>query len=182
MFERLRQTVRDAMSRASSPEDRRAVVTLMREALVEARVGLSNIRAAAQATQAKLSAERAELDTVQRRGRMAAEISDQETVAVAAQYGRRHSERIAVLEKKLAAQQAELALADREVEEMTAQLKAVTLGTAAGASFTSQSSSAPDAETDRRAEGDQLRHAMDRASREAQANRQLEELKRRMGK
>lgn len=178
MFERLRQTVRDAMSRASSPEDRRAVVTLMREALVEARVGLSNIRAATQATQAKLSAERAELDTVQRRGRMAAEISDQETVAVAAQYERRHLERIAVLEKKLAAQQAELALADREVEEMTAQLKAVT----AGASFTSQSSSVTDVEADRRAEADQLRHAMDRASRDAQASRQLEELKRRMGK
>ena len=83
MFERLTQSLRDALGRASSPAEGRAVVAMMREALVEAKVGLANLRDGVEATRAQLAAERAELTTVERRGRLAAEIQDRETVRVA---------------------------------------------------------------------------------------------------
>lgn len=177
MFEKLRQTVREAMSRASSPTDRRAVVQLMREALVEARVGVAEIRAAVDSTRKQLAAQRGELETVQRRGRMAAEINDRETVNVAAHYERRHSERIEVLERKLVAQEAELVLASREMEEMTSQLKAASAGIGFAEPTRVEESTAPGVNSD-----DGLRREMDRSALEAEAARQLEELKRRMGK
>jgi hypothetical protein len=177
VFEKLRQTVRDAMNRASSPAEGRAVLALMRDAIVEAKVGVSQIRTALDATRGQLEQERSALETVRRRGRLAAGIDDQETVRVAGQFEQRHSERVAVLERKLAAQEAELALAEREVAEMTAQLRAMAAGVdpsmAAGAP-----SSAPEPEPD----PDALRREVERAAREAQAQRQLEELKRRMGR
>jgi len=68
----------------------------MREALVDAKVGLSQSRAARDAAGAQLERERAELATVRRRGQLAAGINDAETVKLAAEFERRHSERIEV--------------------------------------------------------------------------------------
>ena len=99
---------------------------MMREALVDAKVGLSQSRAARDAAAAQLERERTELATVQRRGQLAAGINDAETVRLAAEYERRHSERIAVLERKVAALEQEVALVERETAEMTAQLKRLT--------------------------------------------------------
>jgi hypothetical protein len=174
MFEKLRESLRDAMNRASSPSEGRAVLAMMRDAIVEAKVGVSQVRAALDATRAQLEHERRELDTVRRRGRLAADIGDQETVRVAAQFEQRHLARVEVLERKLAAQESELALAEREVEEMTAQLRSM----AAGANPTATTVPELDAEPDL----DALERAAQRAARESAAERQLEELKRRMGR
>jgi hypothetical protein len=185
VFEKLRQSVRDAMSRASSPAEGRAVLAMMRDAIVEAKVGVSQIRAALSATRAQLDHERRELETVQRRGQLAVEIHDVETVRIAAQFERRHTERIAVLERKLASQEAELALAEREVEEMTTQLRAMAAGVnpsvAAEATMPADAEAELDADALRR-EVDALRRESERAARNAEAERQLEELKRRMGR
>ena len=177
MFESLKQTLRDAMSRASSSEEGRAALATMREALIEARAGVSALRAGVEATRTQLAAERAELTTVQRRRRLAAEIGDAETVRVAEQFERRHSERSTVLERKLAAQEAELALAERETAEMAAQLKAVAVGIDRG-----DVRPPIDVEAENDPSAADLRHATDRLAHEAEAERRLAELKRRMGK
>lgn len=178
VFEHLRRSLRDAMSRVSSPADARAALALMREAVIEARAGVSALRTDRDATRQQLMLERAELATVQRRGRLAADIGDTETVEIAARFERRHVERITVLERKLAAQEAELALADREAEEMAAQLKA----TADGVASPAESTASMDSERASGDAGSELRRATDRLAHEAQAERQLAELKKRMRK
>lgn len=178
MFEKLRQSLREAMSRASSPAEGRAVLAMMREAVVEAKVGVSQIRAAIDTTRAQLQRERAELETVRRRGQLAAGIKDEETVRIAAQYERRHAERASVLERKLAAQEDELAIAEREVEEMTAQLRSMAAAPGGGSPPLAEGPLSPAEEDD----ADALRRQVERAARESQAARQLEELKRRMGR
>ncbi len=178
MFERLKETLRDALSRASSPQGR-AALAQMRDALVQAKVGLADLRQGIDRTRSRLEAERAELDTVRQRGKLAADIDDRETVRIAEQYERKHSERVAVMEKKLAAQQEELTLAEHEIEDMTSQLRAAYAGVVPP---DVASPPPPDPLEEARAESDALRRDIDRASRDATAQRQLDELKRRMGK
>jgi hypothetical protein len=178
MFERLRETLRDALSRASSPQGR-AALAQMRDALVQAKVGLQDLREGLDRTRARLAAERGELDTVRRRGKLAADIDDRETVRIAEQYERKHAERVAVLEKKLVAQQEELALAEHEIDDMTAQLRAAHVGAVPP---DVAPVAPPDPLEDAKPETDALRRDLDRAAREANAQRQLDELKRRMGK
>jgi hypothetical protein len=177
VFERLRQSLREAMDRATSPAEGRAVLALMRDALVEAKVGLADLRSGIELTRKRLDAERRELETVRRRGRLASEISDAETVTVAARYERHYVERVAVLEQKLAAQESELSLAEREFEEMTAQFKAAGAGVGIGDTARVKAEEPTDEEA-----FDRLRRATERATREADAERRLQELKRRMGK
>jgi hypothetical protein len=179
MFESLKEALRDALSRASSPQGR-AALAQMRDALVQAKVGLADLRQGLDRTRSRLEAERAELDTVRRRAKLAADIDDRETVRVAEQYERKHSDRVVVLEKKLAAQQDELALAEHEIDEMTAQLRAAYAGVVPP--DVRPSEPMPDPIEEARAESDALRRNIDRAARDAAAQRQLEELKRRMGK
>ncbi|HMI57187.1 MAG TPA: hypothetical protein VK511_04015 [Gemmatimonadaceae bacterium] len=162
----------------------RARARMMREALVDAKVGLSQSRAARDAASAQLARERTELATVLRRGQLAAGINDAETVRLAAEYERKHSERIVVLERKLAALEQEVALVERETAEMTAQLKRLT---GAGAGDTA-APSAPDLQAEDSPEAndlselDSLRRSADRTAREADAESRLADLKRRMGK
>jgi hypothetical protein len=176
MFERLRQSLRDAMSRASSPEEGRAVLAMMRDALVQARMGVHEVRDALRESRAQLAHEQKELATVRRRRELAAGISDTETVEVADRFEKRHVERIGVLERKIAAQESELALAERELEEMNAQYSAMR---ATGGAPTV---GPPHAGEGLGAEPDSLSRNMDRAAREAEAERHLSELKRRMGR
>src|SRR5688572_2121048 len=180
MFERLKETLRDALSRASSPQGR-AALAQMRDALVQAKVGLADLRHGVDRTRARLDAERAELDTVRRRGKLAADIDDRETVRIAEQYERKHGERVVVLEKKLTAQEEELTLAEHEIEEMTAQLRAAYVGVVPP-DAAAPPPPMPDPLEEARAESDALRRDIDRAARDAAAQRQLDELKRRMGK
>lgn len=163
----------------------RARARMMREALVDAKVGLSQSRAARDSVSAQLERERTELATVRRRGQLAAGINDHETVRLAAEYERKHSERITVLETKLAALQQEVALVERETAEMTAQLKQLTgVGDASAPSPPDGSSDAGNekAEANDLSELDALRRAADRSARDADAERRLADLKRRMGK
>jgi hypothetical protein len=183
MFEKLRQSLRDAMNRASSPAERRAVLATMRDALVEAKVGLDAVRAAVESTRARLAAERTELETVRRRGRLAAQVPDLETVRVAERFERKSVERIAVLERKLQAQEAEWALAEREVAEMTEQYRGATIGTWPPAGSTSAATPADGVRgRDAESAADALRREIDDRAREASADQLLAELKRRMGK
>ena len=128
MFERLRQSLRDAMSRASTPEEGRAVLAMMRDALVQARMSVAEVRDALKESRSHLAHEQKELATVRRRRELAAGIHDTETVEVAERFERRHAERIAVLERKISAQESELALVQGELDEMNAQYRAMQTG------------------------------------------------------
>jgi hypothetical protein len=178
VFEQLRQRLQDALNRAASPAEGRAALALMREAIIEAKVAVRELRSGVEETKRRLVAEREALETVRRRGRLAADINDAETVRVAAEYERRHGERVAVLERKLTAQEAEVALAERELADMTGQLKLA----AAGAGLGAGAAEVPDDGAGNAGADADLRRNIDRTAREAHADQLLAELKRRMGK
>jgi hypothetical protein len=179
MFEHLRQALRDALR--SAPADRREAVARMRDTVVQARVGLSDLRDGVAETRRRLEAERRELETVRRRKRLAADISDAETVTIAERYERQHAERVVVLERKLAAQEEEVAVAEREIAEMTAELRAA--ASAAPRPADAHAVAADDPLRDTLGEElDAMARARRREATDVEAARKLEELKRRMGR
>ena len=187
MFESFRQSLNDLMDRATPPEERRAVLTRMKETLVQARMGLDDLRGGVIITRQRLDVETRELDTMRRRKSAATAIQDAETVALAEKYEVMHAERADVLRRKLEAQEAELGMAERDVSEMTAELKRAVLGAGSTAGDVSGDARAEaDAVLDGGAgvagEIDALRRAGTRSAREADADAKLAELKRRMGK
>jgi len=156
----------------------------MREAVVDAKVAVAEVQEAIARTEREVGAERQRLADAERRGRLAGEIQDQETVAVADRFAAKHRERLGVLERKLATQREELALAQRELDEMQTQLKAA--DQASGAGSTEQAwrdlEEAGGTRPGMDLSDELLKSDMDRAAREAAAARQLEELKKKMRK
>ena len=123
VFERLRDAI-DALLDAATPAAAAGdAVGLMHEAVVEARASLDEMRSQIAAVERQLAGERGELEDAERRGKLAEEIEDWETVEVAKQFAAKHSERVSILERKLEAHQAEAALAAQEFLSMREQLK-----------------------------------------------------------
>jgi hypothetical protein len=129
VFESLKGRL-ERLLRDHSRPDPRARAALLREALLEAKVGVATMRSALASTERELGEERRQLSDAERRGRLAAEVSDSETAALAERYAVRHRERAAMLERKLIVQKDELLLAEREVEEMLTEYRAVRPGAA----------------------------------------------------
>jgi len=154
----------------------------MREAVVDAKVAVQEIQEAVARTEGELSVERQRLADAERRGRLAGEIQDQETVAVAERFTAKHRERIGVLERKLAAQREELALAHRELDDMNAQLKAAASAQPSTDKAWRDLQEAGGARPGMDLQDELLKSDMDRAAREDAAARQLEELKKKMRK
>jgi hypothetical protein len=190
VFEHIREALRDLWRGSSTPEERRDALHQMRETLVRARLGLDDLRAGISATRVQLGAANQELATVRRRKALAAGINDAETVTVAERFERQYAEKVDVLERKLSAQEAELQLVEREVEEMTAEFKAAHAGVGSSPLSGGAAARAAMAEADAAAGNDEgLRQDLDalgreqaRAAREADADERLAELKRRMGR
>lgn len=187
MFEHLRQSLNELLDRATKPEERRTVIARMKNTLVQATMGLDDIRNSHRMLEKKLEIERKELETVRRRRELAAGINDAETVAVADRFEKQHSEKLALLEEKFALQTRELELAEREVAEMKAEIRTAMIG-APGAPASADPDSLDDPLDDgppasqTSAEIDALARARARADRVADADRRLEELKKKMGK
>lgn len=190
VFESIREALRELWSSSSTPDERRAALAQMRETLVRARVGIEELEIAISASRVKLAGERRELETMLRRKTLAASISDLETVALAERYERQHAERVAVLERKLGAQEAELLLVQQEMAEMTAEFKAASAGAGSSPLGAGKTERDAAAEADAAAgSAEALRQELDamgrhqgRAARDASAEERLAELKRRMGK
>ena len=129
MFDHFRQSLRDLMDRSTPPEERRAGLAQMKQTLVHARMGLDDLRGGISADtpaprrRAARARDRAAAEGAGRR-----ESTITETVALAEKYEALHAERTAVLARKLSAQEAELAMVEREVAEMTAALKGAISG------------------------------------------------------
>jgi len=181
VFERLRAAIDAALEAATSPQDKRDVVSGMRDAVIEAHAAVSGMREGLARTEQELAAERRSLKDAERRGQLAEEIDDQETVDVAERFATKHQERVSVLEKKLEAQKAEIVLMERELEEMKAQMKKVAGSSSVDTAWREiESAGGTRPETD--VNDDLLKHQFDRAAREAKADAQLDALKKRMGR
>jgi hypothetical protein len=151
----------DRLLRERGSGDTRAYAAGLRDALVEARFGVTEMRRA-----------------------LAAAVPDPETVAVAERFSARHRERIMVLERKVVVQRDELVLAEREVQEMTAQWRTASAGS--GASSAAIDAAWRDLEaagaTRPPDDGDKAAAELDRKKREQAVEAQLAYLKRKMGK
>jgi hypothetical protein len=171
----------DQLLRDGARNDPRAYAAGLREALIEAKLGVTAMRDALVATERELARERQQLEDAERRGRLAAAVPDAETVAIAERYATRHRERVTVLERKLLVQQDELALAERELTDMSAEAQRVAGGSAnesiaaAWRDLESAGGARPDA--DARAQAD-----ADRARRDSAIEAQLAYLKKKLGK
>ncbi len=188
MFDELRDSLR-ALSSRLDPDERRRMSSGMREAMVHAKLAVNDMRAALAVTEQRLRSEQAELETVRRRQGLAADIGDDETVAVAERFAAQHAERVAVLESKRMVQQQELSLAEREYEQMSADLRRVMAGmapessnaeTAAAREVEALLSDEPLPDDDPLATPPPSRRT--RSEREADAEARLADLKRKLGR
>ena len=183
MFDGLKARL-ERLLRERGGADPRAYAAGLRDALVEARFGLTEMRRALAAAETELQSERKQLADAERRGKLAAAVPDPETVAVAERFAARHRERIMVLERKVVVQRDELQLAEREVEEMTVQWRTASRGS--GASSASIDAAWRDLEAagaTRTPEApDRIAADLDRKKREEAVEAQLAYLKRKMGK
>jgi hypothetical protein len=181
MFERLKDAINAALDAATGPPDARENVSRMRDAVIEARAALEAMRQGVAKSERQLAAERQHLADAERRGRMAAQIGDQETADVAKQFAVKHGERVGVLEDKLQAQRAELALAERELDGMKSQLKkAADSGGVESAWREIEAAGGVRPDTD--VKDELLRSQLDRAAKEAEAEARLDALKKKMGR
>ena len=195
MFESLRATLSDLLGGRVSPADRRVVITEMKRALVQAKLGVEDLREGVDITRRRVETERQGLATATRRRTLAEGISDAETAALAARYEVQHAERLAVLERKLEAQEAESGLAERDYDAMVVQLKQASAGVGAGMpagsadeAISPRTGGISDEELGLRddrplnRELDGMARAQRRADREAGADAALEALKKKMGR
>lgn len=127
-FEELRARLDQLLAEARRITDPREAATGLHGALVETRVAVGTLRDAIAATGRELDAERRHLADAERRGRLAGEAGDQETVEVAERFRARHGERVTVLERKLAVQREELALVERDHAELSEAYRSARLG------------------------------------------------------
>jgi len=168
VFERLRERLDRFLAEHTVPADPRERREALYAALVEAKAGLALMRDQLAVAERALAAERAQLADAERRGSLAAGIGDRETADIATRYAERHHERVALLERKVAVQRDELALAEREYDGMRNDLGQRPDAAGGG--------SGPEPDLDDAV----LRHELDRARRESAAEAQLEQLKRKV--
>lgn len=182
MFDGLKARL-DRLLRERGGSDSRTYAAGLREALVEARLGIEEMRRALASAESELTAERKQLADAERRGRLAAAVPDPETVAVAERFAARHRERILVLERKVVVQRDELTLTEREVQEMKAEWHKAARGRphsesleAAWRDLEAAGASRPLDETDR------MTAEVERRKRDEAVEAQLAYLKKKMGR
>jgi hypothetical protein len=188
LFDRLRVQLDQALARATVPPTPREQAASLEQSLVDTKVGLEDLRRAAEVTDRELARERVQLADAERRGTLAAGIEDAETVRVAEEFTAKHRDRVAVLERKLAVQRDEVAMAERDAAELLSRLKLARQGlNSAGASPSVEAAwrgleSAGGARPDTDIEGELLKTRADRAAMEQAADAQLAHLKKKLGK
>src|SRR5260370_37875285 len=83
-FDNFRKSLKDLMSRATPPDDRREIARRMRETLVQAKVGLAEMPESRDKARARLAREERQLETVRRRRQRAVGIDEAEQEVAAA--------------------------------------------------------------------------------------------------
>jgi uncharacterized coiled-coil protein SlyX len=185
VFDEVRHAFRELLHGNVPPEGRRELIAVMKDTLVRARLAMDDLRDGVEVTRKRVDRERSELETIRRRRGLAQGVGDEETVRVAERFEAQHAERLSVLEQKLAAQESELALMDRDVAEMKEQLKAALAGVGSGMRAGTVDAAADPLDEGRAGVEQQLndlKRAERRASADADADARLAELKKRMGR
>ena len=177
--------LRERLDRLFLAHGEGSAAAALRDATREADAVLTALRQGVAEIEAALAAERRQLTDAERRGRLAAEVPDAETAAVAARFAERHRTRVALLERKLAVQRDELLLGERELEELAAH--AAALGrrdVAADLRSAARTGEHPAAAPSARPsfEDDLKRMQAERRMMEEAVERQLAYLKKKMGK
>ena len=155
--------------------DARSAASGLFQAMVETKSAIAGLKDALAASARELAVEQQHLTDAERRGKLAAEIHDTETAELAEIWTAKHRERVALLERKQAVQQDELAYADRQLEEMSNQYRQAKAGVPPGT--TTGSTALPDDPALDR-EGGRL----DRQAQAARVQQQLADLKKKLGK
>ncbi len=187
MLEGLRARLEQLLADHTMPGDPRTRATQLHAALLDTKVAIGSMREALATTERLLAAERQLLIDAERRGALAAQVPDPETVAVAEQFVTRHRERAAVLEKKFAAQQEELGLAERDIAELSRQYRDLRQGTGP-ARTTAQEAAWRDLEAaggvrpETDLDGELLKSQVERSQMDAAVQAQLDHLKKKMGR
>jgi hypothetical protein len=145
----------------------------LHDALLDLKVALKDLQDATARTEREIRSERDQLAAAERRGRLAQDINDAETARIAVEFSDRHRQRIDLLERKLAVQRDEQAIAQREYETLAERYRAAKQG------IPSSSEPTPAASDDG---SEQLRSRLDRRAVESAVDAQLEMLKKKMGK
>ena len=185
MFDEVRHAFRELLHGNVPPEGRRELIAVMKDTLVQAKLALDDLREGVEVTRKRVERERAELDTIRRRKGLAQGVGDAETVTIAERFETQHAERLAVLEQKMAAQESELALIERDVAEMKEQLKAALAGVGSGMRTGTVDAAADPLDGERaglESQLNDLKRAERRANANADADAALAELKKRMGR
>ena len=183
MFDGLRERLDRLFASDGAPGARSNAAAALRDALREAEAVLVRLRISITETEAVLAAERRQLDDAERRGRLAAEVPDQETVAIAARFAGRHRARVALLERKVVVQRDELQLAERELEELATH--AAELGrrdVAADLRTAARTGEHPAPQAGHSFQDDLRRMQAERRMMDEAVERQLAYLKRKLGK
>jgi hypothetical protein len=147
----------------------------LRGALVEFKVALDQLREGLARTEAELERARRDLADYQRRGRLAAEIDDAETVLLAEEYAARTGERVDLLERKVIVLRDEVVIAERELEATRLRFQRASHGLPLDppGSPDPADPGGPDLHDDR---------YLDRRAREQVVDAQLEALKKKLGR
>jgi hypothetical protein len=183
VFENLRRSLDEMLARATKPEDRRLIMVRMKGTLVQARLGVDDLKSALEETRRKLAVQQRELETVRRRKTLAQGINDTETVAVAERFEAQLDEKVRILAEKVAIQEREVAVGERELDEMKADLRQAMSAGPMGGMSASLDDPLEDASGAKVSEEiDSLARQRARTERDADAERRLEELKKKMGK
>lgn len=159
----------------------------LRDAVVEMRAAVAALRDALAQSERELDAERRQLADATRRRDLARDIEDMETVDVAERFATRHTERVAVLERKLGVQRDELALAERELSEVMGRFR-IQQGRAGGGAPASidrawrDIAAAGGTRPELDLEGELAKAEADRKLHEAAVEAQLAHLKRKLGR
>ncbi|HEX5634804.1 MAG TPA: hypothetical protein VFX50_16285 [Gemmatimonadales bacterium] len=185
MFESLKARLERLFAEATPAADRREEAASLREALVDMRAAVAGMRDGLAATERELAAQRQALADAERRGALAQAIGDAETAEVAGRFVARHQEHAEVLARKADVQRQELAIAEREMEELAARLRTAPSVDAASDSvrqawrdLEAAGGTRPDTDP-----ADALLTAeLDRARRAAAVEEQLAYLKKKLGK
>lgn len=106
----------------------REQAAILREALLEFKVGIGQLHEGLSRTEAELTRAREEVIVYTRRGVMAADIGDEETRALAEEYLTKSRERVDLLERKVVVQRDELFLAERDYAATKERFKSARLG------------------------------------------------------
>lgn len=187
MFESLKARLEQLLAEQTAPLDARQHASILHEAVVEAKVAVAGMREALDKSEQQLTREQQQLADAERRGTLAAQINDQETMQVAEQFVARHRERIGLLTRKLEVQREELRLAEVDLEKMTTEWRGLKMGTGTGQTANQrqawddlEAAGGVRPETD--VDGELLKHQIKRSQLDAAVNAQLDHLKKKMGR